>query len=37
MLRDLSIAELVGQALGGAIKKNMIKEILRDDVPSSSV
>ena len=37
MLRDLSIAELVGQALGGAIKKDMIKEILRDDVPSSSV
>ena len=35
MLRDLSIAELVGQALGGAIKKDMIKEILRDDVPSS--
>ena len=37
MLRDLSIAELVGQILGGAIKNNMIKEILRDDVPSSSV
>ena len=37
MLRDLSIAELVGQALGGAIKKNMIENILRDDVPSSSV
>ena len=35
MLRDLSIAELVGQALAGAIKKDMIKEILRDDVPSS--
>jgi hypothetical protein len=37
MLRDLSVAELVGQALGGAIKKNMIENILRDDVPSSSV
>jgi len=37
ILRDLSIAELVGQALGGAIKKNMIENILRDDVPSSSV
>jgi hypothetical protein len=37
MLRDLSIAELVGQALRGAIKKNMIENILRDDVPSSSV
>jgi hypothetical protein len=37
MLRDLSIAELVGQALAGAIKKDMIKEILRGDVPSSSV
>ena len=29
MLRDLSIAELVGQVLAGAIKKDMIKEILR--------
>jgi hypothetical protein len=29
MLRDLSIAELVGQALAGAIKNDMIKEILR--------
>jgi hypothetical protein len=37
MFQDLSIAELVGQALAGAIKKDMIKEILRDDVPSSSV
>ena len=37
ILRDLSIAELVGQALAGAIKKDMIKEILRSDVPSSSV
>jgi hypothetical protein len=36
ILRDLSIAELVGQALAGAIKKDMIKEILRSDVPSSS-
>ena len=36
-LRDLSIAELMGQLLRGAIKKDMIKEILRGDVPSSSV
>jgi hypothetical protein len=36
-LRDLSIAELVGQVLAGAIEKNMIENILRDDVPSSSV
>ena len=36
-LRDLSIAELVGQVLAGAIEKDMIKKILRDDVPSSSV
>jgi hypothetical protein len=34
--RDLSIAELVGQALAVAIKKGMIEEILRDDVSSSS-
>ena len=37
MLRDLSVAELVGQVLAGAIKKNMIENILRGDVPSSSV
>jgi hypothetical protein len=36
-LRDLSVAELVGQALAGAIKKDMIEKILRGDVPSSSV
>jgi hypothetical protein len=36
ILRDLSIAELMGQVLAGAIKKDMIKEILRSDVPSSS-
>ena len=35
-LRDLSVAELVGQTLAGAIKKDMIKEILRGDFPSSS-
>ena len=35
-LRGLSIAELMGQVLAGAIKKDMIKEILRSDVPSSS-
>ena len=37
ILRELSVAELVGQVLAGAIKKNMIENILRDDVPSSSV
>jgi hypothetical protein len=37
ILRDLSVAELVGQVLAGAIKKNMIENILRGDVPSSSV
>jgi hypothetical protein len=37
MLRDLSVAELVGQALAAAIKKDMIEEILQGDVPSSSV
>ena len=35
-LRDLSIAELVGQVLAGATKKDMIEEILRADIPSSS-
>ena len=35
-LRDLSIAELVGQVLAGATKKHMIEEILRADIPSSS-
>ena len=37
MSRDLSIAELVGQALAVAIKKGLIEKILRDDDPSSSV
>jgi hypothetical protein len=36
MSRDLSIAELVGQALAVAIKKDMIKEILCDEIPSSA-
>ena len=36
MLRDLSIAELVGQILAGAIKKDMIKQILQGGVPASS-
>jgi hypothetical protein len=31
MLRDLSIPELVGQILAGAIKNDMIKGILRGD------
>ena len=31
MLRNSSIPELVGQILAGAIKKDMIKEILRGD------
>jgi hypothetical protein len=34
MSRDLGIAELVGQILAAAIKKDMIKEILHDEVPS---
>jgi hypothetical protein len=36
-LRDLSAAELLGQTLAAAIKKDMIEEILRSNVPSSSV
>jgi hypothetical protein len=36
MSRDLGIAELVGQILAAAIKKDMIKEILRAEVPSSA-
>jgi hypothetical protein len=36
MSRDLGIAELVGQTLAAAIKKDMIKEILHDEVPSSA-
>jgi hypothetical protein len=36
MSRDLGIAELVGQILAAAIKKDMIEEILRDKVPSSA-
>ena len=33
--RDLGIAELVGHILAAAIKKDMIKEILRDEVPAA--
>jgi hypothetical protein len=33
MLRDLGIGKLVGQVLAAAIKKDMIQEILRDEVP----
>ena len=33
--RDFGIAELVGQILAAAIKKDMIKEILRDEVPAA--
>jgi hypothetical protein len=36
MSRDLGIAELVGQSLAAAIEKDMIKEILRAEVPSSA-
>ena len=36
MLRDLSAAELLGQTLAAAIKKDMIQEILSDEVPSSA-
>ena len=35
MSRDLAIAELMGQVLVAALKKDMIKEILRDEVPPS--
>jgi hypothetical protein len=35
MLRDLGIGKLVGQVLAAAIKKDMIQEILRDEVPPS--
>jgi hypothetical protein len=35
MLRDLAIAELVGQILAAAINKDMIQEILRGEVPPS--
>ena len=34
-VRDLGIAELVGQILVAAIKKDMIREILRAEVPPS--
>jgi hypothetical protein len=33
--RDLAIAEIMRQVLVAALKKDMIKEILRDKVPSS--
>jgi hypothetical protein len=36
MSRDLGITELVRQILAAAIKKDMIKEILRAEVPSSA-
>ncbi len=36
MSRDLSIAELLGQTLAAAIKKDVIEEILWGDVPSSA-
>src|SRR5499433_2596374 len=36
MLRDLSIAELVGQILVSAMNKDMIRKILPDEVPPSS-
>jgi hypothetical protein len=35
-LRHLSMAELVGQVLAGAIEKDMIKQILQGGVPASS-
>ena len=34
MSRDLSIAELMGQVLAEAIRKNMIEDLLRDEVAS---
>jgi hypothetical protein len=36
MSRDLSIAALIGQILVGAISKDMIQKILRDEVPPAS-
>jgi hypothetical protein len=33
--RDLGIAQLIGQILVAAIKKDMIGEILRDEAPPS--
>jgi hypothetical protein len=33
LLRDLGIAQLIAQILVAAIKKDMIGEILRDDIP----
>jgi hypothetical protein len=33
--RDLGIAELVGQILAAAFKKDMIEEILRDEAPAA--
>ena len=33
--RDLGIAELVGQVLAAALKKDMIEEILRDEPPAA--
>jgi hypothetical protein len=35
MSRDLAIAEFMGQVLVAALKKDMIEEILRDEVPPS--
>ena len=35
MSRDLGIVEFMGQVLVAALKKDMIKEILRDEVPPS--
>jgi hypothetical protein len=36
MSRDLEIADLLAQVLAAVIKKDMIQEILRDEVPSSA-
>jgi hypothetical protein len=36
LIRDLGIGKLVGQVLAAAVKKDMIQEILRDEVPPSS-
>jgi hypothetical protein len=35
-VRGLGIAELLGQTLAAAIEKDMIQQILRDEVPSSA-
>jgi hypothetical protein len=37
MVGDLGMAELIRDVLGAVVKKNMIEEILRDNVPPSQL